>query len=209
MADEEITEQPVKRKPGRPKGSKDSRPRNYTPRIDKKNALIDPKTGIVIQGNGANARIMGRIGDEKVTKFVQYHMDCLKMRQGVDRKNVIDLYNRFYKYLAYCAEHGILPNNMNAYLAIGISKDDIRRWSSGEQGTPEHKQFARDVKDFFASIHEQGGMDGMFNPILSIFWSKAHDGMIEASKVEVTQNEPLGERKSAEEIAKTYADLPD
>lgn len=142
---------------------------------------------------------------------MQYHIDMLAMRQGVNKKDVSDLYKRWYFYLNYCQEHGVIPNNMNAYFAMGVGKEEISRWKSGKAGTPEHKQFAEEVTQFFASIHEQGVIDGMFNPISGIFWQKAHDGMIEAQKLEVTQNDPLGERQSAEQIAEKYADveLPD
>ena len=141
--------------------------------------------------------------------FVQYHMDMLQMRQGVDKKNVPDLYQRFYRYLAYCAEKGIIPNNMNAYFAIGITKQDISVWNAGQR-SPEHKQFAEDIKQFFASIHEQAGGEGIVNPILSIYWSKSHDGMSDNPRVEVTVTDPLGDRASSAEIAKKYEGiLPD
>ena len=132
------------------------------------------------------------------------------MREGVDKQNVPDLYQRFYRYLAYCAEHQIVPNNMNCYFAIGIVADDIYRWTHKDI-TPEHRRFAEDVKQFFASIHEQGPTDGVMNPISAMFWQKAHDGMIEAQKLEVHQVDPLGEKASAEEIRKRYQDvvLPD
>ena len=197
---------PPKRGRGRPKGSKNKpgSKRHVFPNESKQ--LVDPKTGIVVDNNGQQSLVIARMGDERVTAFVQYHMDMLKMRQGVDKKNVPDLYNRFYIYLAYCAEHGIIPNNMNAYFAIGIVKQDIAAWKAGNR-SPEHRQFAEDIAQFFASIHEQAGGEGIVNPILSIYWSKAHDGMIEASKVEVVNSDPLGEKRSSEEIARTYADI--
>jgi hypothetical protein len=95
---------------------------------------------------------------------------------------------------------------MNAYFAIGINKNDIGAWYAG-RGTPEQRQFAEDIKQFFASIHEQAGGEAIVNPILSIYWSKAHDGMIEASKVEVVNADPLGDKQSAEQIAEKYADI--
>lgn len=212
MPDPEVLKQieemqnPPKRKPGRPKGSKNKpgSKRHVFPQESRE--LIDPKTGIVVQNKGTQSVAIARMGDERVTAFVQYHMDMLKMRQGVDKKNVPDLYNRFYIYLAYCAEHGIIPNNMNAYFAIGIDRRDITSWYTGSRSA-EHKQFAEDVKQFFASIHEQAGGEAIVNPILSIYWSKAHDGMIEASKVEVVQDNPLGEKRSAAEITAKYADI--
>lgn len=204
---DEVTIQP-KRKPGRPKGAKDKKPRkpmDYAVRN-----LVDPKTGVVIGNVGNMERAVGRLGDEKVTAFVEYHMEMLKMRQGANLKDVPDLYNRFYHYLAYCAQKGIMPGNMSAYFAIGVSRQTIEQWKHGKYGTPEQHQFANDIAGFFASVHEQGAMENMFNPILGIFWQKSHDGMIEAQKLEVVQNDPLGEKQSAEDIMKKYegVDLP-
>ena len=202
----EEMQNPPKRKRGRPKGSK-SKPGSKKPEFpNESRQLVDPKTGIVVSNNAAQSQIIARMGDERVTAFVQYHMDMLQMRQGVDKKNVPDLYNRFFNYLGYCAEHGVIPNNMNAYFAIGINKNDIGAWYAG-RGTPEQRQFADDIKQFFASIHEQAGGEAIVNPILSIYWSKAHDGMVEASKLEVVNADPLGEKQSSEQIAQKYADI--
>lgn len=172
--------------------------------------IVDPETGLVVENQGINSKIIGKIGDEKVSAFVQYHMEMLAMRQGVDKHDVNELYNRFIRYLQYCQEHTIVPNNMNAYFAIGVDKGDIYRWSLGK-GTPEHKQFANDLKAFFASVHEQGATDGVLNPISAMFWQKAHDGIVEANKLEVVTDDPLGEKRSASDIAKAYeeVELPD
>ena len=202
----EAMQNPPKRKRGRPKGSKNkpgSKPHVFK---EEYRNLVDPKTGIVVSNNAAQSQIIARMGDERVTAFVQYHMDMMKMRQGVDKKNVPDLYNRFLNYLGYCAEHGIIPNNMNAYFAIGITKDNIGAWYAG-RGTPEQRQFAEDIKQFFASIHEQAGGENIINPILSIYWSKAHDGLSDQPKIEVSIEDPLGQRASSEEIAARYSSL--
>lgn len=202
----EEMQNPPKRKPGRPKGSKNkpgSKPHVFK---DEYKQLVDPKTGIVVSNNAAQSQIIARMGDERVTAFVQYHMDMMKMRQGVDKKNVPDLYNRFFNYLAYCAEHGVIPNNMNAYFAIGITRQDITAWYAGNR-SPEHKQFAEDIKQFFASIHEQAGGENIVNPILSIYWSKAHDSLSDQPRIEVTVTDPLGDRASSAEIADRYKDI--
>ena len=205
----EEMQNPPKRKRGRPKGSKNKPGSKKHEFPNESRQLVDPKTGIVVSNNAAQSQIIARMGDERVTAFVQYHMDMLQMRQGVDRKNVPDLYQRFYRYLSYCAEKGIIPNNMNAYFAIGITKQDISTWYAGQR-SPEHKQFAEDIKQFFASIHEQAGGEGIVNPILSIYWSKSHDGMSDNPRVEVTVTDPLGDRASSAEIAKKYEGiLPD
>ena len=154
-------------------------------------------------------KLVSKIGDEKIAAFINYHVDMLAMRQGVNKKDVNDLRTRFITYLKYCADHNIVPNNQNAYFAMGVVRQEIDDWKHGRAGSPEHKRFAEDVTQFFSSIHEQGGADGIFNPILTIFWQKAHDGMSDQPKIEVSVNNPLGDARSAEEIAKTYEDLPD
>lgn len=175
------------------------------------NIEVDPVTGYAVAVVGDNKSIVGRMGDERVTQFVNYHIDMMAMRQGCDKRNVEDLYQRFYRYLQYCSEHGVVPNNMNAYFAIGISRQDVSGWKNGVTGTPEHKAFAETLTSFFASVHEQGATDGVLNPISAMFWQKAHDHLIEASKLEVVQDDPLGDKRSAEDIAKAYTEvqLPD
>ena len=169
--------------------------------------LIDPKTGLAVDNNGKKGVIISRMGDEKVSAFVDYHMACLAMRQGVDKENVQDLYARFIRYLEYCREHGIIPGAANAQLAIGISRQDVSAWANGTRGTPEHKAFADDFRAVMASVNEQAAADGILNPVLSIFWSKAYYGLSDQPKVEVEVVNPLGDKRSAEDIAKKYADV--
>lgn len=175
------------------------------------NRYVDPETGLVVDGHGGNAMVIGRMGDEKVSAFVAYHMECYAMSQGVDKNDPNDLYMRFMRYLSYCQQHGVIPGAANARLAIGVSARDITDWERGARGTPEHRQFANDFKALMASVNEQAAADGILNPVLSIFWSKAYYGLSDQPKVEVQITDPLGEKRSAEEIAKAYSgiDLPD
>ena len=171
---------------------------------------VDPETGIVVDTKSTNYQlIIGKMGDEKVSRFVRYHRAMLAMRQGFDPKNVPDMYDRFYRYLQFCDENCIVPNNMSAYLAIGLNPQTVNAWKNKTQGTEEQHQFALDITAFFSAIHEQGAIDGMFNPVSGIFWQKAYDNLTDQPKIEVQVTDPLGEKRSAEEIADTYKDLPD
>ena len=72
------------RKRGRPKGSKDKVPRakpGEKSNLSKaNNVLVDPVTGIAVQNRNKTAVTIQHMGDERVTAFVQYHVDMLKMR---------------------------------------------------------------------------------------------------------------------------------
>lgn len=175
------------------------------------NRIVDPETGLVVDAHGSTAKVIGLIGDERVSAFVTYHMEALAMRQGADKHDPGDLYNRFIRYLSYCQEHGILPVAAYARLAVGITSRDINDWESGRRGTPEHQKFASDFKAVMESMNEQAAAEGILNPVLSIFWSKAYYGLSDQPKVEVQITDPLGEKRSAEDIAKAYTEveLPD
>ena len=152
-----------------------------------------------------------KMGDDNVGEFVKYHVELMSMGQRINKKDPGELYDAFVHYLEYCAEHNIIPTNGSAYLATGCSKQEMSAWRQGKRGTAGHQKFAELVSAFFASIHEQSGTEGVVNPIFAMWQMKSHDGMIEASKVEVVNNDPLGDKKSAEQIAKEYdeVDLPD
>ena len=134
--------------------------RNY----EIKKGLLTPVDEAVRKlANPATREIANKMGDKKVKRFVAYHVDLFMMGQGCDKSDVPGLYERFKKYLVYCTENGVVPNNMSAYLDIGVHKDEITQWSRGVSGTPEHQKFAREVQAFFSSIHEQGGTDGPYH----------------------------------------------
>lgn len=152
-----------------------------------------------------------KMGDDNVGEFVKYHVELMSMGQRINKKDPGELYDAFVRYLEYCAEHNIVPTNGSAYLATGCTKQEMSAWRQGKKGTPEHQKFAELVSAFFSSIHEQGAAEGMLNPILAIFWQKAHDGLSDQPKIEVEVNNPLGDKKSAQEIAAEYSEveLPD
>lgn len=194
-------EKKEKGKGGRPKGTK-------TPPVIEGVIMTDGKPhSLTAYGNN---KVLQTIGDERVSAFVQYHIDMTKMRIGVNKRDVPDLYRRFGEYLEYCAIHNVIPSNSNCYYALGINRFDISHWNSGD-GTVEQKRFAEDITAFFASVHEQGALDGLVNPIYSMWLQKAHDSMIEASKVDAPVDDPYGTKQSAEDIASKYAgvELPD
>lgn len=190
-------QKPEKKPRGRPKGTK-------TPPVIEGVIMTDGKPHSLTVYN--NDKVLQTIGDERVSAFVQYHIDMTKMRIGASRRDVPDLYRRFGEYLEYCAAHSIIPSNSNCYYALGISRFDVSHWKSGD-GTAEQKQFAEDLTAFFASVHEQGALDGLVNPIYSMWLQKAHDSMIEASKVDMPVDDPYGTKQSAEDIVDKYAGI--
>lgn len=191
-----------KKKIGRPMGTQ------TVPKVDALISMRGDKHQVKVYGN---EKVLQTIGDPKVTAFVQYHIDMAKMRVGADPNDVEGLYTKFGNYLTYCAEHAIVPSSAACYYAIGLSRERMFRWKSGSSGTPEQRQFAQDVHAFLASVHEQGAVDGIVNPIYSMWLQKAYDGMVEAEKANLPPETHEEDKATAEEIQAKYAgiELPD
>lgn len=48
--------------------------------------------------------------------------------------------------------------------------------------------------------------DGKINPVTGIFWQKNYDGLRDQTELAIAPVNPLGEGKSAEELAKKYSE---
>lgn len=136
---------------------------------------------------------------------------CVAMGAKVDVENINSLYAAFENYIKMCAENDTPMTLTTACLAIGVPKSVLYGWKSGKRRTEDYKEFAESV--FFAV---QAGIEammavGLINPVVGIWWEKSHFNMIEAQKADAVEDDPLGIRKSATEIAAEYSDveLPD
>ena len=99
---------------------------------------------------------------------------------------------------------------MNAYHAMGINASQAWAWKTGGAGsTPERRDLIAEVDAVCSGSREMLAASGAINPILAIFWQKNYDGMRDVQEHSVYQGDPLGEKRSAQEIAEQYSDLPD
>lgn len=145
-----------------------------------------------------------------ISKITAFMMVVQNISVGRDIKNVNDLRRRFYTYCALCEACNMRVGNMNAYHAMGISQPMARQWKIGGSGsTEERRQLIEEVDAVCSGSREMLAASGALNPILAIFWQKNFDGLRDVQEHSVYQGDPLGEKRSAAEIAEQYSDLPD
>jgi transposase-like protein len=132
---------------------------------------------------------------------------CVALGAQVDLDNINSLYAAFESYLKLCAENDCPLTMTSACLACGIKPSTLSQWRKGNTRTEEYKEFAESVTYAVQAGIESMMAAGIINPVVGIWWEKAHFNMREADKVEATENDPLGQKKSAEEIAAEYEGL--
>lgn len=125
--------------------------------------------------------------------------------EPLDNTDVAEMERRFDRYLRICAERDMRVTNKGAYLAIGITDDNVYDWSVRREANPERAAFIKKVQKVCSFYRESMMASGKINPVVGIFWQKNYDGMKDQQEVVLTPNQsPLGEQKDAEAIRQKY-----
>lgn len=122
----------------------------------------------------------------------------------VDKNNVEEMEQRFYRYLQWCDIHGIKISNQSAYLAMGITKDDAYEWGNGIYRTQAHSDLIKKVKQICAITRENMMADGKLNPVVGIFWQKNYDGFKDQQEVVLSPNKNRIEDVDEQELINKY-----
>lgn len=139
-------------------------------------------------------------------KFVM-HLTSLP---PVDLNDIEALENRMIEYLQLCVNYGMKTGNQAMYLALGINKDQVERWSKGYAPTPLHSEFIKKCKIICSTFRETYMQDGKVNPVVGIFWQKNYDGLKDQQEHIVTPPNPLGDGEDRQVLQQKYLDqLPD
>lgn len=203
LSEEEIItaeepKKPAKRGRGRPPGSKNKRTMaermvaNYPTSALMSSALKPENAG-------------------RASAAVGHVMKCMYLGQEVNTDNIESLYHGLEQYIKFCYENDFPPTLATCCLALGVSTGTLNDWRNSRRrgDKPEYKQFAESVRYVVQAGIEACMATGLLNPVCGIWWEKAHFSMIEAQRLEVVQDDPLGERMTAKEIVEKYSNLPD
>lgn len=149
----------------------------------------------------------------KSAAAVGHVMRCIQLSNSINLDNINSLYAVLECYVQDCYENDFPITVATMALSLGVKPDTIKNWrkGNGRGKDPEYKRFAEAVFFIVQAGIETCMATGLINPVVGIWWEKAHFGMLEPQKAETEAKSPLGERKSAKEIVDEYKDieLPD
>jgi hypothetical protein len=161
---------------------------------------------------GGNSPVIGSNGiHTKPGDNSKYTGVLLQIMQWgkVERSDVNALEERFWQYVDYCNKSDVRITNQAAYLALGLSKDNVYDMEHGRSFGSAHSEFIKKVKAFCAAYREMLGADGKINPVTLVWWQKNYDGLVDKQEIEVKASGQLQPTLSPEEIAKQIPkDIP-
>ena len=184
-----------KKKTGRPKGSKDSKPRNISPETRKQSSENMKK--LLHNRNNPD------LPEGYNAKQIQFMLEIMPT-VPLDKNDVAEMERRFKHYLATCAKYDVKVGNLAAYAAIGVGKNEIRDWIEHYKANPERGEFAKKVLQFCAMYREGLMGDGKVNPVTGIFWQKNYDGFRDQTEMVVTPGAQNDDYKSTEQLKQKY-----
>ena len=183
---------------------KDKKPRRRTEaakRAQLKNIQIAREKNPIVQGiNQVN-----NLPEEYNANTVSFIM-AITPTEPLDKNDVAEMQRRFENYIRICAVYGKKVSNQAAYLAMGITKDEANDWVNQRSANPARTLFLKKVQQICGVYREQLMSDGKINPVTGIFWQKNYDGLRDQTELAIAPVNPLGDGKSAEELAKKYSE---
>ena len=136
---------------------------------------------------------------------------CMAIGKMVDVDNINSLYAAFETYIKLCAESDCPMNLISACVAIGVGKTALRSWSTqgSRADNPAYKEFADGVMFAIQAGIETCMSVGLINPVVGIWWEKAHFREIEADRQAApdTAISALERKKTAQQIMDEYEGL--
>lgn len=148
-----------------------------------------------------------RIG-EKITLFEQ---NILEIRKGASADDIPGLWARLEAYMGLCRRYNMRPSNMNMYMAVGLSKQQIDAWADGQthKAEPEYREFARACREICAATLDQLALENKVNQIWAIWRDKTFNNIYERPNApENTEIKMVEEVSTPDELVEKYKDLP-
>lgn len=107
--------------------------------------------------------------------------------------------NEFFQTLA---ETGELPSTEKMALALGVTRQAIYYWETGQRGSKARQEMIQQAKELLAAMDAELVSRGKIPQVTYIFRAKNYFGMKDQTDVVVTPNNPLGDTPSEDELRK-------
>lgn len=111
-------------------------------------------------------------------------------------------------YLSECAERSMMPTVRGMAARLGLSRNSVYDYVKKHPGS-EFSEWLDDFSDLCGEVMMEAALNRTVDTVSAIFIAKSRHGYRDSVVLEVVNNNPLGEARSAEEIAQQYEFLPE
>ena len=113
-------------------------------------------------------------------------------------------------YFLHCADNDMKPTVKGLCNSLGIHRDTIHTWKTGEVRAGTHKEIVLRAYDVLEELWEDYMLNGKINPVSGIFLGKNHFGYADKQEYVVTPNTGGNYADvDIQTIEAKYAELPE
>lgn len=156
--------------------------------------------------------LQAKFGQENVqpgdnSKFLT-HALMVQAMPPIDFSDPQQVEQRIYDYFKLCIDNDMKPSATGFRNAIGVSKQTISSWRSGEYREGTHQEIIVRGYNLLEALWEDYMQNGKINPVAGIFLGKNLWGYRDQQDVVVTPN-TQAETLDVATIEAKYAELPE
>ena len=165
----------AKKRPGRPKGSKDKKKRvNKNGYTVSEKALAQRQLNVL--HNTTTKVAVTEEGRQYNARLIEHIMRINEIAAHADKSDLLSLKSCFIAYLQLCQEDGFSVSNLSAYASMGFSSNKHFEYYCNKDN-PEIRAFCGFVKQTCSMFRENMVSDSKINPVIGIFWQRNYDGL--------------------------------
>ena len=156
---------------------------------------------------------LANFGQENVqpgdnSKYLRHALATLNM-PPIDISNAHQVSERIGWYFNHCADSDMKPTVNGMCNALGIHRDTLHTWRTGEYRADSHQAIVMKAYRVLEELWEDYMLNGKINPVSGIFLSKnLFYGYADKQEFVLTPNSGLAEADAAT-IAAKYEELPE
>ena len=147
--------------------------------------------------------------DDPNKSQINYTLEIIKIGASTVKSDPVSLQKSFQKYLQLSAERGYRIGEMNAYLAMGISRQVATSWynRTARADDPRFHDLIEKVKTVCSAYREQLMLDNKIAAPTGIWWQKVFDEMTETPPPQPEQQ--YEQKRTPEDIRRKLKELMD
>ena len=173
----------------------------------------EKKERALARKNGELAPGKKKFGEENVqpgdnSKYLRHALATLNL-PPIDIANASQVSERIWWYFNHCAESDMKPTVNGMCNALGIHRDTLHTWRTGEYRADSHQAIIMKAYRVLEELWEDYMLNGKINPVSGIFLSKnLFYGYADKQEFVLTPKNGISEADAAT-IAAKYDELPE
>lgn len=137
------------------------------------------------------------------SRFLRYAMAWLDL-PPIDISDPAQVEQRIYDYFTFCIKNDRKPNIKGMGNWLGVSRDTVNTWKTGEYRAETHSALIKKAIDLLEELWVDYMMNGKVNPASGIFLGKNMFGYKDEQTYNITPLSPLGSDSDPTTINKKY-----